>query len=81
MWPGNSPDLNPCENVGALLKDKVEKSLHRNPDCLKKEVLKSAVIQALQSMENDTELFEKLLRSFPERIQAVRTARGGHTDY
>ncbi|CAF3863544.1 unnamed protein product [Rotaria sp. Silwood1] len=24
IWPGNSPDMNPAENVGAIIKDKVE---------------------------------------------------------
>ena len=26
-WPGNSPDLNACENVGSILKDEVEKRM------------------------------------------------------
>ena len=24
IWPGNSPDMNPVENIGAIIKDKVE---------------------------------------------------------
>ncbi|CAF1358264.1 unnamed protein product, partial [Rotaria sp. Silwood1] len=24
IWPGNSPDMNPAENIGAIIKDKVE---------------------------------------------------------
>ena len=36
----------------------------------------------LHEMENDRELFEKLLRSFPDRLAAVKAAKGdGHTDF
>ena len=24
IWPGNSPDMNPAEDIGAIIKDKVE---------------------------------------------------------
>ena len=34
-----------------------------------------------KSLENDTELFETLLLSYPERLDAVRRANGGHTEY
>ena len=30
-WPGNSPDLNACENVGSILKDEVEKRMLSEP--------------------------------------------------
>ena len=29
QWSGNSPDLNPCENVGAIIKDRVEARMHQ----------------------------------------------------
>ena len=32
QWPGNSPDLNPCENLGAIIKDKVEAIIHCLPN-------------------------------------------------
>ena len=33
-WPGNSPDLNAAEHIGAILKDKVEAKMirERGPD-------------------------------------------------
>ena len=30
-WPGNSPDLNACKNVGSILKDEVEKTVLSEP--------------------------------------------------
>ena len=34
-----------------------------------------------KSLENDTELFETLLLSYQEKLDAVRRANGGHTEY
>jgi hypothetical protein len=39
------------------------------------------VTEDLKSLENRTDLFEQLLFSYPKRIEAVRKANGGHTDY
>ena len=33
-WPGSSPDLNACENLGAIVKDRVEKRLSGSNDDL-----------------------------------------------
>lgn len=35
----------------------------------------------LHEMEYERELFIKLLRIFPDRLTAVKAARGGHTDF
>ena len=82
-WPGNSPDLNPCENVGAIIKDRVETRMHklRGPNPYSIATLRNALTEVLAAMEFDTQLFESLLRSYPRRLAAVRQARGGHTDY
>jgi hypothetical protein len=29
VWPDNSPDMNPAENIGAIIKDKVEEQVAR----------------------------------------------------
>ena len=79
-WPGNSPDLNPCENFGSIIKDTVEARLHRERN-LTMEGLRNTLNNVLRSLENDTNLFEHLLRSFPDRLAAVIAARGGHTSY
>ena len=64
-WPGNSPDLNPCENFGSIIKDKVESILHIERN-LTMEGLRNALNNVLRSLEHDTNIFERLLRSFPD---------------
>ena len=43
--------------------------------------LNAALQEALEGMKNDTELFEALLMSYPERLSQVRRSQGGHTDF
>ena len=45
------------------------------------ETLKMDIAIVLVSMEEDTELFETLLCSYPSRFRAVKNANGRHTDY
>ena len=75
-WPGSSPDLNACENMGAILKDRVEKQLSTSG-----ETLEEVLFNVLSDMEYDTELFVSLLSSYPSRLTSVREAHGGHTKY
>ena len=75
-WPGSSPDLNPCENMGAIVKDRVEKRL-----LVSGEALEEALFHVLSELEYDTELFVSLLESYPSRLTSVREANGGHTRY
>jgi hypothetical protein len=35
----------------------------------------------LTNMDEDTDLFETLLCSYPSRLRAVKNANGHHTDY
>lgn len=83
QWPGNSPDLNVTEDVGSILMDKVE-SLMINESGVNrysKTVLLQHLEHVLHELENETELFENLLKSYPQRLRAVREANGGHTKY
>lgn len=82
-WPGNSPDLNVCENVGSILKDKVEKRMMSEPLATRfsRTRMEEHIDAVLREMEFDTELFESLLSSYPARLQAVRDANGGNTEY
>ena len=75
-WPGSSPDLNACENLGAIVKDRVEKRLSGSNDDLE-----AALARVLGDLEFDTELFTSLLESYPARLDAVKKAGGGHTKY
>lgn len=83
VWPGNSPDLNPAENVGAIIKDEVEARMleERGPGRYSVETLKRNLILVLEGLENRTELFQDLLCSYPSRLRAVREAHGQHTGY
>ena len=82
-WPGNSPDLNPAENVGAILKDRVEATLDRrrskSPVAMKQ--LRAIVGKCCRALAKDKPLFKRLLKSFLKRRKAVLLAKGGHTDY
>lgn len=83
QWPGSSPDLNVAENVGAILKDKTEEELaKRSPtDRLGTSALLEVIQNVLHEMENDSELFQRLLRTYPRRLAAVKKAEGYATEY
>ena len=83
IWPGNSPDLNAAEHIGAIIKDEVETRIIADVGLNRYsyETLKAHVEEVLKSLENRTDLFEQLLLSYPNRLEAVRQANGGHTDY
>uniref|UniRef100_UPI00358EF936 uncharacterized protein n=1 Tax=Myxine glutinosa TaxID=7769 RepID=UPI00358EF936 len=75
-WPEASPDLNACEHLGAIHKDRVEQRLQNT-----REELLTALTNVLEEMEFDRDLFVSLLESYPTRLEAVRSAGGGHTKY
>ena len=45
------------------------------------ETLKMHIIDVLNNMETDTDLFETLLCSYPSRLRTVNNANGRDTDY
>lgn len=77
-WPGSCPDLNDCENVGAILKEKPDTSLHQNPDRLKRKwhVQSITITKFLKNMENNKELFRNPLNSFSNLLQAAKSTGG-----
>ena len=83
IWPGNSPDLNPAEHIGAIIKDEVEARMleERGKGRYSYETLKINLISVLEGLEDRTDLFENLLCSYPSRLKAVREAHGQHTAY
>ena len=68
------------ENLGAILKDRVESRLH-DVGAGPVEALRQALTTELQIMAEDLDLFRRLLHSFPARIKAVEDAGGGHTPF
>ena len=80
-YPGNSPDLNPFEDIGAIIKERVDvrKVQERGDGNYDRETLVKVMEEVLESMEYSTDLFEKILLSYGGRLDAVREANGGHT--
>ena len=75
-WPGNSPVLNPNENLWAICKDRLQKM-----DCTTKTKLVEAVIQVWFRDEAITNNCKKLVDSMPRRVQEVIKVKGGHIPY
>ncbi|CAF1368464.1 unnamed protein product [Rotaria magnacalcarata] len=83
IWPGNSHDMNPAENVGAIIKDNVE-DLMANEDGQNRysyDVLKTNIEKTLRDIEDDTALFIDLLCSMRKGFDALEAAGGGHTNF
>ena len=74
-WPGNSPDLNPIENLWAVLKRKVSAHHPTGQEDLRKWILH------VWREEIGQELCERLCDSMPTRIQCVLRAHGWPTRY
>jgi hypothetical protein len=82
-WPGNSPDLNVAEHIRSIIKDEVEKKMlsEAGNNRYLEAKLKMHIEDVLTNMEEDTELFETLLCTYPSRLRAVKNANGRHTSY
>ena len=79
-WPGHSPDLNPTENLGAIIKERVERlMMERQTRSL--DDMKQLFRRVIDDINNDTTLLQTLLRSMRRRLDAVVAAQGGPTKY
>lgn len=74
-WPGNSPDLNPIENVWSTLKKFTYSSPNPTIAVLKENIQKHWQENKLQ------EVVKTCICSMPDRINAVIMAKGGLTKY
>ena len=76
LHPPYSPDLNPIENLGSLLK-KIIKDLLRVRDILVEEIFK----KAWRIVGDDTEMLHSLVESMQCRYQHVIDSNGNVTRY
>jgi transposase len=73
-WPGNSPDLNPIEHIWAALAVAVDNRSPRNLEELKRTVKE-------EWSKLDQNFIKKCVLSMPQRIAAVKAAKGFQTKY
>ena len=82
-WPANSPGLNPNEHLWHLLKRLTWRTWARQRNALNKTVttedFETLVKEAWVS--TDPAHLRSLVESMPRRIEAVISAKGGHTKY
>ena len=81
-WPSYSPDLNPIENVWAILKHNVEKKV-KSIVATKKNVSKEVFVALVEKeWENlPLEVITNNICSMSNRIKACIEMEGGHTVY
>jgi len=82
--PAYLPDLNPIENVWALVKDKLQKHypelyLIKGADSEVKKVIEEAITHCWELL--DPKVFDYLAGSMVDRIEAIIKADGWFTKY
>lgn len=75
VWPGNSPDVNPIENLWGILKD----SAYEDPKPTNMETLVARFRKKWFSLP--VQLLKNMSESFKSRIEEVLDAQGGKTTY
>ena len=68
--------MNPCENLGAIVRERAEELLLKESDRNSSDTLVRVLKCALKSIENDRALFVRLLKSFRHRLDLVKEANG-----
>ena len=75
-WPAQSPDINPIENLWAIVKQSIRQQKKQPTNLAQLERCVKAVWKTIPK-----ETIRNLIDSMPRRIQAVIAARGGPTKY
>ncbi|GFX96564.1 uncharacterized protein TNCV_1442381 [Trichonephila clavipes] len=73
--PGNSPDLNPIENLWRILKNCFAKS------CMTTEQMIKSSMQVWLHEDEVKNIYATLLKSISRRVEEVISAAGGHISF
>lgn len=74
-WPANSPDMNPIENLWAIMSRKLALTSYTTLQGLIENIIH------IWHHEIDLNLCKNLASSMPQRIAALKEAKGGYTKY
>ena len=75
-WPGNSPDLNPIENLWSIVKRRLLKM-----DCTTKTKLIAAIIAVWYRDQEIAQNCQNLVESMPKPVKELIKNRRGHISY
>ena len=76
IWPAQSPDMNPIENLWAVMKKAVQK-VHKSGDTV--DVLIKNIKEAWENIP--MEVINRLVETMPTRVNELKKNKGKSTRY